>query len=465
VVQYRITRIEYDEVGNTTRVITPRGVATADPDDFASRTDGFDHIAQSEQMNDAGVLESTTYKYDPLDRTASKTADGKTTDYTYLGLSSEVLGEEVAGHLTKSYQYSPWGQRLSQITHQADPEAGVEAGESAYYGYNSHTDVETITDDAGNAVATYGYTAYGDANESEYSGIDKPEAGSPEDAELYNAHRYNAKRWDAGSSSYDMGFRDYAPGLNRSTTRDMYNGALSDMSLCSDPYTGNRYAFGSGNPISMVEIDGHLALDMFGGDFVSDPWIDAAIYGGELISGTRDGAAGLGRDSNQIMYRESGSSGSGTSGAGNGNVRVPVGDERGSGNWIEYKRTGRGMDYQSQVAGVERGWESRIEVPGLSKPVDFDGWDGARKTLMDSKGGYGGDSWVKDGKVTELFAGKIRTEVDRQLETAGDTDLEWVFSDRTATSAVETFFEENGYDVAVRFQAKANSTGKGPRPV
>ena len=84
---------------------------------------------------------------------------------------------------------SPWGQRLSQITHQADPEAGVEAGESAYYGYNAHTDVETLTDDAGNAVATYGYTAYGNADESEYTGIDRPEAGSPEGAEPYNAYR------------------------------------------------------------------------------------------------------------------------------------------------------------------------------------------------------------------------------------------------------------------------------------
>jgi RHS repeat-associated protein len=224
-----------------------------------SRTtyDGFDHIAQSEKMNDAGVLESTTYKYDPLDRTASKTADGRTTDYTYLGLSSEVLGEEVAGQLTKSYQYSPWGQRLSQITHQADPGAGVEAGESAYYGYNSHTDVETLTDEAGNAVATYGYTAYGNADESEYTGIDKPEAGGPEDTEPYNAYRYNSKRWDAGSGTYDMGFRDYAPGLNRFTTRDMYNGALADMGLGTNSYTGNRYAFGAGNPISMLEIDGH----------------------------------------------------------------------------------------------------------------------------------------------------------------------------------------------------------------
>ncbi|MFI2366724.1 RHS repeat-associated core domain-containing protein [Promicromonospora sp. NPDC019610] len=203
-------------------------------------------------------MESTTYAYDPLDRTASKTAGGETTDYTYLGLSSEVLGEEVAGELTKSYQYSPWGQRLSQITHQADPEAGVEAGESAYYGYNAHTDVETLTDDAGDAVATYGYSAYGNADEAEYTGFDKPEAGAPEDAEPYNAYRYNSKRWDAASGTYDMGFRDYAPGLNRFTTRDMYNGALSDMGLGTSPYTSNRYAFGAGNPISMIEIDGHL---------------------------------------------------------------------------------------------------------------------------------------------------------------------------------------------------------------
>ncbi|WP_454854066.1 golvesin C-terminal-like domain-containing protein [Promicromonospora soli] len=238
-----------------------------------SRTtyDGFDHIATSEKLNESGGMDSTTYSYDPLDRTASKTAGGETTDYTYLGLSLEVLGEEVAGELTKSYQYSPWGQRLSQITHQADPEAGVEAGESAFYGYNAHTDVETLTDDTGNTVATYGYTAYGNPDESEYTGIDKPEAGSPEDAEPYNAYRYNSKRWDAGSGTYDMGFRDYAPSLNRFTTRDMYNGALSDMGLGADPYTANRYAFTAGNPISGIEVDGH--------DFDLGTFIDGTATG------------------------------------------------------------------------------------------------------------------------------------------------------------------------------------------
>ncbi|MBC2907009.1 DNRLRE domain-containing protein [Streptomyces cupreus] len=216
-----------------------------------STYDGFDHVVKSEKADSTGALKATTYTFDPLDRTASKTADGKTTDFSYLGLSSEVLDEKVAGELTKSYQYSPWGERLSQIKHNTDGTT-----ESGYYGYNSHTDVETLTDSNGNTKATYGYTAYGSDDESEYTGIDKPNAADPT-KEAYNAYRYNAKRWDAQSGTYDMGFRDYNPGLNRFTTRDMYNGALADMGLGTDPFTGNRYAFTGGNPSSRVEYDGH----------------------------------------------------------------------------------------------------------------------------------------------------------------------------------------------------------------
>ncbi|MGW7288159.1 golvesin C-terminal-like domain-containing protein [Streptomyces sp. NPDC054847] len=214
--------------------------------------DGFDHVVESQQMGADGRMKSTTYTFDPLDRTTSRTADGKTTDYHYLGLSQEVLTEEVAGKLTKSYQYSPWGQRLSQIKHNDDGTT-----EDGTYGYNSHTDVETLTDDSGNTKATYGYTAYGSNDESEFTGIDKPDPVDPTKEE-YNSYRYNAKRWDAQSGTYDMGFRDYDPGLNRFTTRDMYNGALADMGLGTDPFTGNRYAFTGGNPISNVELDGHF---------------------------------------------------------------------------------------------------------------------------------------------------------------------------------------------------------------
>jgi RHS repeat-associated protein len=216
--------------------------------------DGFDHIAQTTQTGPTGTATTTTYTFDPLDRTTSKTVGGKTTDFTYLGMTGQVLDELVAGQVTKSYQYAPWGERLSQVTHNTD---GTTT--DAYYGYNSHTDVETLTDNSGQTTATYGYTAYGTNDTTEFTGIDKPDAQDPT-KEPYNAYRFNAKRWDQTSGTYDMGFRTYDPGLNRFTSRDMYNGALADMNLATDPLTGNRYAFGGGNPTSNVELDGHRVV-------------------------------------------------------------------------------------------------------------------------------------------------------------------------------------------------------------
>ncbi|GAA3486552.1 DNRLRE domain-containing protein [Streptomyces cremeus] len=217
--------------------------------------DGFDHVIKHDKADATGVLKSTTYAFDPLDRTTSKTEAGKTTQYNYLGMSTEVLTEEVANKLTASYQYSPWGERLSQIKHAADGKT-----DESYYGYNSHTDVETLTGTDGNTKATYGYTAYGSDDTADFTGIDKPSATNPT-KDAYNPYRFNSKRWDAASGTYDMGFRDYSPGLNRFTSRDMYNGALDDMGLGSDPMTSNRYSFAGGNPVSRVELDGHRPTD------------------------------------------------------------------------------------------------------------------------------------------------------------------------------------------------------------
>jgi RHS repeat-associated protein len=117
-----------------------------------------------------------------------------------------------------------------------------------------------VTNEAGNTEATYGYTAYGNNNTALFTGVDKPTAGDPT-AEPYNVYRFNAKRWDQASSGYDMGFRNYSPASNRFLTRDMYNGALADLNLGTNPYTANRYAFGAGNPVSNIEQDGHILDD------------------------------------------------------------------------------------------------------------------------------------------------------------------------------------------------------------
>ncbi|WP_052737988.1 RHS repeat-associated core domain-containing protein [Bacillus sp. SA1-12] len=221
--------------------------------------DGFDRVSEHQQLNEQGNTEVTSYTYDPLDRTVSQTVnaekeDAKTTNFNYLGLSDNVLNEEIAGEITKSYQYSPWGERLSMVKYTDN-----EQHEDSYYGYNPHTDVETLTDENGSTRATYGYTAYGQNDEKAFTGVDKPEPNNP-DQEPYNNYRYNSKRWDPATKQYDMGFRNYDPGLNRFLSRDMYNGALSDMSLTTDPYTNNPYAFAGGNPITNVEYDGHFAF-------------------------------------------------------------------------------------------------------------------------------------------------------------------------------------------------------------
>ncbi|MEU0880187.1 RHS repeat-associated core domain-containing protein [Lentzea sp. NPDC005914] len=216
------------------------------------RYDGFDRIAEQQKLKNGSTdLVTIKFAYDPIDRTTTRTEGGKTTDYAYLGLSSEVLTEQLGGKLTKSYQHSPNGRRLSQTTHKDDGTT-----EQAQFGFNPHTDVELLTDDSGNTKSTYGYTAYGKDDEESFTGIDKPDAQQP-GKEPYNFYRFNGKRWDSTTGSYDMGFRDYNPGLNRFLTRDSYNGALADLQLGTSAWTGNRYAFTGGNPISRVEIDGH----------------------------------------------------------------------------------------------------------------------------------------------------------------------------------------------------------------
>ena len=165
-----------------------------------------------------------------------------------------MASEQDPGGTSKTYDYTPAGARLLQDT--------TTSGSSSYgyYSYNGHADVEALTGSNGDTTATYGYTAYGSPVTSMFTGADKNDAtaSSSSTTQPYSAYRFNAMRWDSTSGSYDMGFRNYDPGLNQFASRDMYEGALADAGLSADPFTGSLYAFGGGNPISNVELDGHM---------------------------------------------------------------------------------------------------------------------------------------------------------------------------------------------------------------
>ncbi len=254
--------------------------------------DGFDHVKEHKALKEGSTTEynTTQYSYDPMDRTTQKiskagTPDSKTTDFAYLGLSEEVLLELENAQVVKSYQYSPTGKRLAMINHKDTGDV------SSYYGYNTHTDVEMLYKPDGSVEGTYGYTAYGKEDKAATTGVDDPDPADNPDPNYdpddpVNDYRYNAKRWDPSTKSYDMGFRDYSPGLNRFTTLDMYNGALQDMGLSTSPWTNNRYAFTGGNPISNIEWDGHVPLA--DGVYQTAPVSDynRAISVGENLYGT-----------------------------------------------------------------------------------------------------------------------------------------------------------------------------------
>ncbi|MEJ3743812.1 DNRLRE domain-containing protein [Actinomycetes bacterium KLBMP 9797] len=245
------SRYEYDAYGRLTRI----EAAGVQIEKYVY--DGFDRTVEHTER--AGG--TTTFKYDPLDRQISRTRSGKTTELVYVGLTEQVAAEIEGGQVRKSYQYGPDGQLLSQVKFNENGEE-----EDSYHGYNPHTDVEQLTDEQGDSRATYGYTAYGKNDEQQFTGVDKPDPGNPEDpnAEPYNVYRFNAKRFDQATGDYDMGFRDYDPGLNRFLSQDNYNGALADLDLSQDPFTQNRYAFAGGNPITNIELDGHFSLSDIG---------------------------------------------------------------------------------------------------------------------------------------------------------------------------------------------------------
>src|SRR5260370_7195106 len=84
-------------------------------------------------------------------------------------MSNELISESSGGIITKTYQYSPWGQRQSQTTHNTDGTTS-----DGYYSYNDHSDVEAVTGPGGNTTPTYGYPAHCQDDTNQFTRPDKP---------------------------------------------------------------------------------------------------------------------------------------------------------------------------------------------------------------------------------------------------------------------------------------------------
>ena len=130
-IQYAITRTEYDQVGNATKVISPRGVNTTDdPDDFAQVT-VYDELNRKKETRTAydrddgryTAPDSTFYTYDPDGRLAKVSAppsDGQTvrndTTYSYFD-NGWVKTSSDPWDIVTAYDYNAIGkQTLRTVT-------------------------------------------------------------------------------------------------------------------------------------------------------------------------------------------------------------------------------------------------------------------------------------------------------------------------------------------------------------
>ena len=191
-------------------------------------------------------------------RPSAPAARTNTRDLSYVGSTMAVSEEEERGQrtITRSYSYDPDGRRVGMTF-----QRGSGTPRELTYAQDPHGNVSMLINESGDVKASYGYTAYGESDNAltaERLPDSDAEPGSGEDV---NPFRYSSKRTDATSGTVDMGARQFGPELGQFLQADRLDDALGDVSLSSDPLTGNRYALAGGNPVSFVEWDGHAPHD------------------------------------------------------------------------------------------------------------------------------------------------------------------------------------------------------------
>ena len=281
---------QYDALGRLSEIVGGYTVANATVGETYNY-DGFDNIL-SQSQSTGTAANTTSYKYDSLNRPITETitpnsGSAQTDAIDYLGSTKTVADEQIAAGgdtITKTYDYSPNGERLALINNDQNNSAN---DNTAYYTYDQHKNVEALTGAVGSTLATYGYTAFGADDKTSSSDTNSWDTGLDANSDStaafpFNSYRFNSARIATTTGNLDMGARTYDPNINSFVSRDAYSGAGANTSLTTDPYNASSYAFAGGNPISNVEQDGHGWKSFLGG-------IEGAAYGYGLCNLALDG--------------------------------------------------------------------------------------------------------------------------------------------------------------------------------
>ncbi|WP_436698720.1 Kelch repeat-containing protein [Nocardioides sp. BYT-33-1] len=282
------------------------GLLTADGCNTYSY-DAFDRVEKqvASGSTDCGSNgRTTTYDYDGLDRqrivtvsSAAKPAANRATRSVFDGLSTSLVGQVGAVNGDNDgpsvlYQLDPGGAQTAYA--QSGPGGASTGGSTAFLDTDGRGDVTAVTsfttgsgahalacavryDPFGTPVdaAPSGPSSHPDpASRGDGNGVCKTD--SPAAEVTGNAVWYRGQVRDGSTGNYQLGVRTYDPGKAAFTTPDSYrvSSSATDLSVSVDPLTSNTYTYVNGNPINLIDPDGHGAVDGWGNDVspcVSNP--------------------------------------------------------------------------------------------------------------------------------------------------------------------------------------------------
>jgi RHS repeat-associated protein len=218
--------------------------------------DGFDRLSQAQGQSVTGcpAPKTTAYAYDALDRQRSRTESGATTAFHYDGLDAPV-SLKTASSIDTAYELGSRGEPKALKVASGTP--AIEHLSDDGFG-----NVATVTSTAASVTCTVRYDPFGTPVGPQAT--DNPCNTGPKPAsDLF----YRGGRRDPSTGAYQLGSRTYDPAKAGFLTPDSYRNGTSaqDLSVGTDPLTLNRYSYVNGDPVNLVDPDGHYACESCGG--------------------------------------------------------------------------------------------------------------------------------------------------------------------------------------------------------
>lgn len=222
--------------------------------------DGFDRMTRSAGQAAQACPTPVTkdYAYDGLDRQRShkKLTDLGPTVIHYDGLGQSVAMETAPTGIDTVFELDASGKaKASKVN-------TVVAPKVEYLADDGYGNVTTVTSSSAAVDCTVRYDPFGNANAPQAS--DNPcHTGSKPASDLF----YRGTRRDDTTGQYQMGFRSYDPAKGTFLTPDAYRSGTPEQNLSVkvDPLTQNTYSYVNGDPVNLIDPDGHEPCEAAGG--------------------------------------------------------------------------------------------------------------------------------------------------------------------------------------------------------